>query len=110
MRALLLLPMLLLLSLAACGERQGLVPDRGQHAMRFGSSMPGGGERDWGPAQPGPVTANEVEISFTTGDRLYKIAERHDVELSWLIQRNDLSSLPRPGQVLIVPRRAGSPH
>jgi hypothetical protein len=101
----LLLPICGFLFLTACGSRQDLVPDRGQHAMRFGTGLGGvAAARDFGPSQSGPPKAGETVVTFGPGDRLYKIAEAHNVDLAWLIKRNDLTAQPRPGQQIVVPQ------
>lgn len=87
------------------------LPDRGDHAYvmpgaRTATAASGGG--DSAPLvsdAPGPE-AGETTVVFRPGDRLYRIADAHGVELQWLIRRNDLvEHPPRTGTELIVPQR-----
>lgn len=98
---------ILLLSLlvcAGCTQRSDpyAVPDRGGHAVSFGSVS------DSGPApsdEPGP---GEEMITFRSEDRLYRIADERGISLYSLIERNDLVVLPTAGDRLIVPRRGSA--
>jgi len=87
-------------------RRVRLVPDRGDHAYVIGSAgdapaaSTSGASRD---PTPGP---GEGYYEMQPGDRLYRVAKNHEVELEWLIERNDIVRRPVPaGTRLIVPAR-----
>lgn len=103
--------LLSLLVVAACGGRSGSsLPDRDGHALVVGAPAAGGAARPAAASpsagvvqhggQPGP---GEQLVTVEYGDALYKIAKRHDVELRWLIERNDLIARVQPGDQLVVP-------
>lgn len=58
-----------------------------------------------GPGYVASGTQGSVDYEVRRGDRLGDIAHSHDVSLSTLIDRNDISNpnLIRPGQVLLIP-------
>ncbi|MFP4554160.1 MAG: LysM peptidoglycan-binding domain-containing protein [Actinomycetota bacterium] len=58
-----------------------------------------------GPGYVASGTQGSVNYTVRRGDRLGDIAASHDVSLSKLIDRNDISNpnLIRPGQVLLIP-------
>jgi hypothetical protein len=102
-RPTLLLLLLPLLVCAGCSQRADpyAVPDRGGHAVSFGSAASAAPAPD----QPGP---GEEVVTFRAEDRLYRIAEERGVALFSLIERNDLSTLPASGDSLVVPKRSAA--
>lgn len=97
------------LSLTAClREDPNAVPDRQGHAFvhgaEGGSTATGGGGGTGASSDPNPGTG-ETTVTVQPGESLYQIAERHQVALRWLIERNGLERRAQPGDRIIVPAR-----
>mgnify|MGYP000057405288 CR=1 FL=1 len=90
------------LALTGCNEYResmAVAPDRGGHAA--GDNVNTGG------ANMTPVAKkNEAYYTMAADDTLYSVAKAHNVELSWLIRRNNIQATPKVGSQLVVPGRA----
>ena len=107
---------------AGCARQDmNAVPDRGHHAYNPASPATGaaahqgtahtshtphtaGPGASTAPVKTGGLRPGEQVVTVAAGERLYHIADRHGVELRWLIERNDIVRPIRPGQTLIVSR------
>jgi hypothetical protein len=89
--------------LAGCMDERSnsnAVPDRGKHAFNMTSEW----ESDPSIHQAGDPQAGEQVITVAADDRLYKIAQRHNVTVRQIIERNDLTAPPAVGSTIIVPQ------
>jgi len=102
---------------AGCArQNMNAVPDRGSHAYNAdgpAQSLPPAQQSTGAhsaplvsdPVKAGGLRPGEEVVIVASGERLYHIAERHGVELRWLIERNDIVRPVRQGQQIIVSRR-----
>ena len=86
--------------------------DRGNHAMVVDLGQGTTSHRSHAPAatpvqhsgaRSGPVGAGETTIILGADESLYQVAERRGISLRWLIERNDFTRRPGPGDRVIVP-------
>ena len=54
-------------------------------------------------AQSGPVGPGETTIVLGVDESLYQVADQRGISLRWLIERNDFTRRPGPGDRVIVP-------
>lgn len=111
MRSLTLLFAATLLVLGGCYRTDvSKGPDRKGHALVIDSGASGqvsgssASQADSG-VQAGPPRAGETVITLGADEPLWAVAEQYQVDLAWLIRRNDLTRRPGPGDRIIVPDR-----
>lgn len=89
--------------LAGCGDTREsvmVVPDRDGHAASPTDAQPATGGSTKQVAGP-----NEMWITLGNGDTLTSVSKAYGVTVEWLIKRNKLSGMPKPGDNLIVPKQ-----
>jgi hypothetical protein len=101
------LPLAALLVVAGCDQRREnmtIVPDRQGHA----ASADGQPQ----PTHGGPVaTTGEMYHTLAPGETLSQVARKYNVDLGWLIKRNDIQDEKKvkAGMQLIVPSMQTAP-
>jgi hypothetical protein len=103
----------LLLASSSCARRDVNAPpiDRHGHALILDDGAGSAAPPPGAPAaavvtsQRGPAGPGETTVVIGSGETLYDVAQRFDVDLAWLIERNDFTTRPGPGDSVIVPDR-----
>lgn len=88
--------------------------DRGDHALVIDTGASGSFARsDRGATAPvasgtrsGPPGEGETIIVLGADEPLYRVADDRGLSLRWLIERNDLTRRPGPGDRIIVPSQS----
>lgn len=85
--------------------------DRGDRAWTISTSAGGvggqGQQAQRSGAQPGAPRDGETVVILERDQALYQLADERGLSLRWLIERNDFTRRPGPGDRVIVPRQSG---
>lgn len=90
------------IALTGCMDERtnnNVVPDRGDHAYNMSAEW----ESDPSLHSAGDPQSGEQVITVAQDEKLYQIAQRHNVTVRQIIERNDLTAPPAAGSTLIVP-------